>query len=99
MIEQLAIRHKFIIMYKPNTNGLVERTNKMLYSVIAKKTETRANVNDWDFKIHHAMWIYNSTFKTATGFSPFRLIYDIEILLPIEYELLILHIAMKTCLD
>ena len=70
-MERLAIKHGLTTMYKPSTNGLVERTNKTLCSMIAKETETRANASDWDLKIHHTMWAYNSTFKTATEFSPF----------------------------
>ena len=57
------------------------------------------NASDWDFKIHHAMWAYNSTFKMATRFSPFRLAYGIEALLPIEFELMTLRTASKTRLD
>ena len=68
LMERLAIKHRLTTMYKPSTNGLVERTNKTLCSMIAKGTKTMANASDWDLKIHHAMWAYNSTFKTATGF-------------------------------
>jgi hypothetical protein len=99
LMERLAIKHRFTTMYKPSTNGLVERTNKTLCSMLAKETETMANASDWDLKIHHAMWVYNSTFKTATGFSPFRLAYGMEALLPIEYKLMTLRTATKTRLD
>ena len=86
-------------MYKPSTNGLVERTNKTLCSMIAKETETRTNASDRDLKIHHAMWVYNAIFKTATEFSIFRLAYSIEVLLPIKYELMSLRTATKTRMD
>ena len=66
LIERLAIKHMFTIMYKLNINGLVKRTNKTLCSMIVKETKTRANASDWDLKIHHAMCVYNSIFKTAT---------------------------------
>ena len=98
-MERLEIEHRLTTMYKPNTNGLVERTNKTLCSIIAKETETRANASDWNLKIHHAMWAYNSIFKTATRFSPFRLAYGIEALLPIEIELMILRTISKARLD
>ena len=99
LMERLAIKHRLTTMYKPSTNGLVERTNKMLCSIIAKEAETKTDANGWDLKIHHAMWVYNSTFKMATGFSPFCLAYGIEALLPIEYELMTLRTAIKTRLD
>lgn len=99
LMEHLAIKHRFTKMYKSSTNRLVEQTNKILCSLIAKEAETRAIASDWDLKIHHAMWIYNSTFKTATGFFPFCLAYSIEILLSIEYELMTQRTASKARLD
>lgn len=45
------------------------------------------------------MWIYNSILKMTTGFFPFRLAYDIEVLLLIEYELMTLRTATKTWLN
>ena len=41
LMERLAIKHRLTTMYKPSTNGLVERTNKILCSMIAKETETK----------------------------------------------------------
>jgi transposase len=37
VLTHLAIKHRFTIMYKPITNGLVEKTNKTLWSTLAKK--------------------------------------------------------------
>ena len=99
LMERLAIKHRFTTMYKPSTNGLVERTNKTLCSMIAKEAETRADASDWDLKIHYAMRAYNSTFKTTMGFSHFRSTSGIEALLPIEYELMTLRTAIKTWLN
>lgn len=45
------------------------------------------------------MWVYNSTFKTATGFSPFCLAYGMEALLSVEYELMTLRTASNARLD
>lgn len=95
LMGRLAIKHRFTTMYKPSTNGLMEQTNKTLCSMLAKEAKTRMNASDWNLKIHHAMWVYNSTFKRATGFSPFRLAYGMEALLPIEYELMTLRTATK----
>lgn len=73
-------------MYKPSINRLVEQTNKTLYSMIAKEMPIKANASDWDLKVHHVMWVYNSTLKTTIGFSPFRLAYDIKDLLLIDLQ-------------
>jgi len=88
-------------MYKPNTNGLVERTKRALCSMLAKEAEVHVNIYDRDLKIHHVVWVYNTTYKTATRYSPFRLTYGMEAFLPIELEVMTLHIAttMRLPLD
>jgi hypothetical protein len=56
-------------MYKPNINGLIEKTNRTLYSMLAKEAEVHVNVCDWDLKIHHVVWVYNTTYKTSRVFT------------------------------
>jgi hypothetical protein len=80
-------------MYNLSTNGLVERTNGTLCSILAKEVEVHVNICDWDLKIHHVLWVYNTTYKTAIRYSPFCLTYGVEVLLPIELEIMILCIA------
>ncbi len=88
LLTRLVVKHRFTTMYKPNTNGLIERTNRTLCSMLAKKVKVHVNICDWDFKIHHVVWVYNTTYKIATGFSPFHLTYGMEMLLPIELEVM-----------
>jgi hypothetical protein len=93
LLAHLVIKHRFTTIYKPNTNGLVERTNKTLCSMLAKKVEVHVNIYDWDFKIHHVVWVYITTYKTATRYSPFQLTYGRDALLPIELEAMTLRTA------
>jgi hypothetical protein len=69
--------------------------------MLAKEAKVHVNICDWDLKIHHVVWVYNTTYKTTTWYSPFRLIYGMEALLPIELEVMILRIAttMRLPLD
>ncbi len=39
LLACLAMKHRFITMYKPSTNGLVERTNRTSCSMLAKKAK------------------------------------------------------------
>ncbi len=71
LLACLAVKHRFTTMYKPSTNGLVERTNRTLCSMLAKEAEVHVNICDWDLKIHHVVWVYNTTYKTTTRYSPF----------------------------
>ena len=45
------------------------------------------NKRDWDEKLPAAIWAYNTTFKEATSFTPFSLVYGQECVLPIEHEI------------
>jgi len=101
LLARLAVKHRFTTMYKPNTNGLVERTNRTLCSMLVKEAEVHVNICDWDLKIHHVVWVYNTTYKIVTGYSPFHLAYGMEALLPIELEVMTLRTAttMKLPLD
>jgi len=69
--------------------------------MLAKEAKVHVNICDWDIKIHHVVWVYNTTYKTATGYSPFRLTYGMETLLPIRLEVMTLRTAtmMRLPLD
>jgi len=61
--------------------------------MLVKKVEVHVNICDWDIKIHHVVWVYNTTYKTTTRYSPFQLTYGREALLPIELEVMTLCTA------
>jgi menaquinone-dependent protoporphyrinogen IX oxidase len=63
LMKKLSIKHIITTIYKPKTNGLVEHTNKVLCNILSKEVEVCKNLHNWDKQIHHAMWVYNSTFK------------------------------------
>jgi hypothetical protein len=69
--------------------------------MLIKTTEVHVNIYDWDLKIHHVVSVYNTIYKTGKGYSPFHLTYGMEVLLSIELEVMILHIAtmIKLLLD
>jgi hypothetical protein len=93
LLARLVVKHMFTTTYKLSTNGLVKRSNRILCSMMAKKVEVHVNICDWDFKIHHVVWVYNTTYKTNTRYSPFYLTYGMQMFLPIELEIMILCIA------
>jgi hypothetical protein len=69
--------------------------------MLVKEAKIHVNICDWDFEIHHVVWVYNTTYKTATGYSRFQLTYRMEVLLPIELEVMTLctTTTMKFPLD
>ena len=49
----------------------------------------------WDQKVTEAVWAYNITHKTATGHTPFELVYGTEVVLSLEIDLLALRITSE----
>ena len=60
--------------------------------ILAKMTETH---NDWSDKVPYALWGYMTSIRTATGATPYSLVYGMEVVLPVEIELKSLRIMME----
>jgi len=46
LLARLVVKHRFTTMYKPSINGLIERTNRTLCSMLAKEVEVHVNICD-----------------------------------------------------
>ena len=83
--------------YYPQANGQVEAINKVL------KTMLRRMVGDhksnWHHVIFSALWAYQTSVKTATGFMPFQLVYGLEAVLPIQCQIPSVQLAVELLLD
>ena len=49
--------------------------------------------------LYPTLWAYHTNLKTATGFSPFQLIHEVEAFTPIECEILSLKIVIHVLHD
>lgn len=75
----LKAKQLFITPYNPSANK-VERLNRTLAQHIIAFTENRPNA--WDEELPYAMFAYNNSVSTATGFSPNRLLFGTDTQLP-----------------
>ena len=57
------------------------------------------NKSNWHIMLFLALWTYRTSVKTATGFTPFQLVYDLEAIFPIEYEILSLKLVVQLLLE
>ena len=71
--------------YYPQGNGLAESSNKSLSRIIKKLLEE--NKKSWDSKLKFALWTARVTRKKSIGTSPFKLVYGIEAIFPIQLVL------------
>ena len=69
--------------YHPQTDGLVERFNRTLIDMLAK----RVGVQERDEQLPYVLFAYRSTLQTSTRESPFRLLYGRDPQLPSEIML------------
>eukprot|EP00253_Pinus_taeda_P019086 PITA_19086 len=90
---QLGLRHDSSTPYYPQANGLVEAINKVL--VIMLRRIIGIHRSNWHNMLFLALWAYQTSVKTSTGFTPFQLVYGLEAMLPIECEIPSLRMAIE----
>ncbi|MCO5601024.1 hypothetical protein L7F22_055141 [Adiantum nelumboides] len=83
--EELKISHRHSTPYYPQSNGLVEKANGIIAGIIRKMVESKPK--HWDNFLDGAIWAYITTYRDATQFTPFHLVYGQEALQPIELNI------------
>ena len=68
--------------YHPQTDGLVERFNKTLKSLLRKLINKEGR--DWDQLLPYVLFTYREVPQSTTGFSPFELLYGREVRGPLD---------------
>ena len=69
--------------YHPQTNGLVERQNRTLVSML--RVYCSRYITDWDRYLPQVMGAYNSTQHSTTGVSPHMMLTGHEKSLPLTF--------------
>ena len=82
LTDQLGLCHDSSTPYYPQANGLVEAINKVLVTII--KWIIGIHKSNWHTMLFSALWAFCTSTKTSTGFTPFQLVYSLEVVLPIE---------------
>ncbi|MCO5601651.1 hypothetical protein L7F22_055774 [Adiantum nelumboides] len=83
--EVLKISHRHSTPYYPQSNGLVEKANGIIAGIIRKMVESKPK--RWDNFLDGAIRAYKTTYRDATQFTPFHLVYGQEALQPIELNI------------
>jgi transposase InsO family protein len=91
---EFLIQHHKIIPYHLQANGTVEAFNKILERGLTKVCWT--NREDWDDIVPPALWVYKKTTKKLHKFTPFRLFYGKEAVVPTKLITPSLYIAQIT---
>ena len=68
--------------YHPQTDGLVERFNQTLKSMLRKVATSEGK--DWDKMVPYLLFAYREVPQASTGFSPFELLYGRNVRGPLD---------------
>ena len=81
----LGITIAFTSVYNPESKGTVERANRVVFSAITK-TLFNLYKGKWAEELPKVVWSHNTTTSRTMGFTPFKLLYGEEAMLPEEIK-------------
>jgi hypothetical protein len=90
---KLGFHHENSSLYYLQANGQVEAINKVLKTMIQQMVGV--NKTSWHLQLFSALWAYRTLVKIVTRFTPFQLVYGIEVVLPIECEIPSLKLKLE----
>jgi hypothetical protein len=69
----LRIKKLQTTAFRPESNGGLERSHRVLAEYL--RQYINEDQTNWDEWVLYAMCVYNTTVHTATGYTPFELVY------------------------
>jgi hypothetical protein len=72
-------------VYHPQSNGAVEKANYLIFQAMKKILEEEKK-GKWVDVMPTIVWSHNTTVCRAINFTPFRLMYGAEAMLPEEIK-------------
>lgn len=71
--------------YHPQSDGLIERFNRTLLSMLSLFVDN--NQTNWDKLLPYVMMAYRSSLHASTGFTPYKVLFGQEMVLPVDIML------------
>ena len=95
MYKSIGTKVAFASVYHPESNGAVGRANRVIFSAIAN-TLFNLRKGKWVQELPKLVWSHNTTASRTTGFTPFKLLYGEEAMLPEEVRHQSLRVIKQT---
>ncbi|XP_015950042.1 uncharacterized protein LOC107474911 [Arachis duranensis] len=78
----MKIKHQSTSVEHPQANGQVEAANKVILAGLKKRLQDAKGA--WVEELPQVLWAYRTTPQSATRETPFRLVYGVEAMIPVE---------------
>jgi hypothetical protein len=82
----MGVKAAFKSVYHPQSNGVVEKANTLIFTAIKKILENQSKVK-WAQELPRVVWSHNTSICRATKFTPFKLLYGEELVTTEEIKL------------
>ena len=89
--KSIGTKLAFTSVYHPESNGTVERANRVVFSAISE-TLLGLRKGKWVDELPRVIWSHNTSISRTTGFTPFKLLYGEEAMMPEEIK----HESLRT---
>ncbi|GJV60894.1 reverse transcriptase domain-containing protein [Tanacetum coccineum] len=83
-MKTYRVNHRFSTSYHPQTSGQVENMNMAVKRILEKIVKDNPAI--WSRKVDDALWAFRTAFKTSTGTTPYKLVYDKNCHMPFKIE-------------
>jgi transposase InsO family protein len=97
LTQEFEVHHQKSTPYHPQANGTIESFNKILETMLMKICSV--DRDDWVSTVPTVLWAYKTTCKKFTMKTPFKLVYGLEAVVPMEYLVPSLRIATFIDMD
>jgi len=81
--KKLGTKLKYSTTCHPQTDGQTEVTNRTLGTLL--RTLIKPHAKAWDLLLPHAEFPYNRAPSKATDISPFKVVYGIDPISPLDH--------------
>ncbi len=71
--------------YHPQSDGLIEHFNRTLLAMLSLFVDK--NQKNWDLLLPYVMMAYRSSVHATTGFTPYKVVFEREMVLPVDVML------------
>jgi len=97
LTAMLGLSHDSFTSYYLQANGQVEAINKVLKRML--QIMIGVHKRNWNLILYSSLWVYRTLVRNATGFTPFQLVYGMEVVLPIQCEISSLKLTIDLLPD